>query len=229
MGRLDRRRATATPGGDGTHSLSTTGLPLFAQNKHRICTIPQWTPGADDGHEPRHAHLSLRKRLSSISDPWDSNYRRFDFAGTWANGPAIRRARPSDPEGSRGGNRIRFSAAETDRLDKARSRVYRPRAGWGWPRPCGAPRFGPRNKSLPLGRPELPLLDVLQRRPASGRSASQPCRRAHDLPAERILNRGRSAWSQAPRSRAHGASLAEAQRRNASPSARSADRSGHPR
>src|SRR5262249_9613132 len=40
--------------------------------------------------------------------------------------------------------------------------------------------------------PELPLLDALQRRPASRRSASQPCRRAHDLPAERISNGGRS-------------------------------------
>ena len=61
----------------------------------------------------------------------------------------------------------------------------------GWPRSCGAPRFGPRNKSLPLGRPELPLFDALQRRSASKRSPSQPCRRAHDLPAERISNRGR--------------------------------------
>src|SRR5262249_53146414 len=110
----------------------------------------------------------------------------------WANGLAVRRTRPSDPEGSRGGNRIRFSPAETDRLGKARPRIYRPWAGCGWPRSCGAPRFGPRNKSLPLGRPELPLLDALQRRPASQRSPSQPCRRAHDLPAERISNRGRS-------------------------------------
>jgi aldose 1-epimerase len=41
-------------------------------------------------------------------------------------------------------------------------------------------------------RPELPLLDALQRRSASKRSPSQPCRRAHDLPAERISNRRRS-------------------------------------
>jgi aldose 1-epimerase len=49
-----------------------------------------------------------------------------DFAYTWANGPAVRRARPSDPEGSRRRNRLRFSPAETDRLDKARPRIYRP-------------------------------------------------------------------------------------------------------
>jgi aldose 1-epimerase len=44
----------------------------------------------------------------------------------------------------------------------------------------------------PLGRPDLLLLDALQRRYASKRPSSQPCRRAHDLPAERISNRGRS-------------------------------------
>ena len=115
---------------------------------------------------------------------------RFDFARTWANGPAVRQARPSDPEGSRRGNRIRFSAAETNRLGKARPRIYRPCARRGWPRSPGTPRFGPRNKSLPLGRPELPLFDALQRRSASKRSPSQPCRRAHDLPTERISNRG---------------------------------------
>jgi hypothetical protein len=49
-----------------------------------------------------HWVVSLRKRRSSISDPWDRNYRRFDFARAWANGPAVRRARFSDPEGSRG-------------------------------------------------------------------------------------------------------------------------------
>ena len=48
------------------------------------------------------------------------------------------------------------------------------------------------NKSLPLGRPELPLFDALQWRPASKRPPSQPCRRAHDLPAKCISNRGRS-------------------------------------
>jgi galactose mutarotase-like enzyme len=68
----------------------------------------------------------FRKRRASISDPWDCNDRRFDFARTWANGPAVRRARPSDREGSRGGNGIRFSAAETDRFDRARPRIYRP-------------------------------------------------------------------------------------------------------
>jgi aldose 1-epimerase len=36
--------------------------------------FPQWTPGADNGHEPRHTILSLRKRRSSISDPWNRNY-----------------------------------------------------------------------------------------------------------------------------------------------------------
>ena len=29
---LDRHQARATPGGDGAHSLSTTGLPVFARN-----------------------------------------------------------------------------------------------------------------------------------------------------------------------------------------------------
>ena len=38
---------------------------------------------------------------------------------------------------------------------------------------------------------QLPLPDALQRRPASRRPPAQPCRRAHDLPAERISDRGR--------------------------------------
>jgi aldose 1-epimerase len=47
-------------------------------------------------------------------------------------------------------------------------------------------------QSLPVGRPELPVRDALQRRPPSQRQPSQSCRRAHDLSAERISNQGRS-------------------------------------
>jgi aldose 1-epimerase len=60
------------------------------------------------------------------SDPRDRNYRSFDFARTRANRPAVRRARPSDQHGCRGGHGIRFSAAEADRLDYARPCVHRP-------------------------------------------------------------------------------------------------------
>src|SRR5262249_19987232 len=100
---------------------------------------------ADNGQEPRHGPVSLRKRRSSVPDARDRNYRSFDFAFTRANRPAVRRARPSDWHGSRGAHGIQFSDAETDRLDEVRPCVHRSRTGRGGPRSCGAPRSGPRN------------------------------------------------------------------------------------
>ena len=55
-----------------------------------------------------------------------------------------------------------------------------------------APRSGPRNASLALGRPELSLLDEFHRRLSSELQPSRSCRRTYDLSAERISKRGGS-------------------------------------
>jgi len=109
-----------------TRAPSTTWLPVFARNQHRVCAIGQRTPGEDNGHQPWHGPVSLREWRSSIPDTRDRRHQSFDVARTWANRPAVRRAGPSDRYASRGGYGIRFSAAEANRLDNARPCVHRP-------------------------------------------------------------------------------------------------------
>ena len=94
--------------------------------------------------------------------------------------------------GSRGGHRVRFPEAEADRLDNARPRVHRRRAGRGWPCSCRTSGSGSRNTGLSLDRRELPLPDALQWGPASRRAPAQSCYRTDDVPAECISDRGRS-------------------------------------
>ncbi len=104
-----------------------------------------------------------------------------------------RRARHPDRLGLGRGHAIRLSTAQGDRVDKARPLLHRPQPRRRWLGSRRAPGPGQHDRGHPLGRRRLPVPDAVHRRPDPRHRSPQPGRRAHDLPAKRVPDRGRPA------------------------------------
>ena len=185
---VDCRRPQPRPRRDGVHAPAPAGLPVHGRAQHRVRTVGPRACGSRNRDEHRIGAVSVRSWGASVSQAGRADRRLAYAARPGPHRLRVRRAKPPHRDDLGGRDRVRLPLASSCGHDEARYLLHGPRTRRRRSSADDVARsFGPEPRSV--GRRGLRLRDGLHRRPAAGRRTSQPCRRAGDLPAERLSHR----------------------------------------